>query len=94
MTSNQLGYPWFNDHRPPLRRTAENTTRLGDLCAAAEHGTLPRDDDGLHLAQKDEHHDLVGGIATPLKNMGLSIGMMTFPIYRKIKAMFQLPPTR
>ena len=32
---------------------------------------------------------LVGGIPTPLKNMTLSVGMMKFPIYRKIKAMFQ-----
>ena len=29
--------------------------------------------------------DLVGGWATPLKNMSSSIGMMTFPIYGKIK---------
>ena len=32
---------------------------------------------------------LVGGISTPLKNMSSSIGMMTFPIYGKIKVMFQ-----
>ena len=32
---------------------------------------------------------LVGGWATPLKNMSSSVGMMTFPIYGKIKAMFQ-----
>ena len=32
---------------------------------------------------------LVGGIPTPLKNMTLSVGMMKFPIYGKIKAMFQ-----
>ena len=33
---------------------------------------------------------LVGGcIPTPLKNMTSSIGMMTFPIYGKIKLMFQ-----
>ena len=31
--------------------------------------------------------NLVGGILTPLKNR--QIGMMTFPIYGKIKAMFQ-----
>ena len=28
---------------------------------------------------------LVGGILTPLKNMSASVGMMTFPIYGKIK---------
>ena len=28
---------------------------------------------------------LVGGIPTPLKNTSSSVGMMTFPIYRKIK---------
>ena len=28
---------------------------------------------------------LVGGWATPLKNMSSSVGMMTFPIYAKIK---------
>ena len=28
---------------------------------------------------------LVGGIPTPLKNMSSSVGMMTFPIYGKIK---------
>ena len=33
--------------------------------------------------------DLVGGIPTPLKNMSSSVGMMTFPIYGKIKFMFQ-----
>ena len=32
---------------------------------------------------------LVGGIPTPLKNMGSSIGMMTFTVYGKIKSMFQ-----
>jgi hypothetical protein len=32
---------------------------------------------------------LVGGIPTPLKNMSLSVGMMKFPVYGKIKAMFQ-----
>ena len=32
---------------------------------------------------------LVGGWATPLKNMSSSIGMMRFPIYGKIKLMFQ-----
>ena len=29
--------------------------------------------------------NLVGGIPTPLKNMGSSAGMMKFPIYGKIK---------
>ena len=33
--------------------------------------------------------NLVGGIPTPLKNMTLSVRMMTFPIYGTIKAMFQ-----
>ena len=28
---------------------------------------------------------LVGGIPTPLKNMSSSVGIMTFPIYGKIK---------
>jgi hypothetical protein len=32
---------------------------------------------------------LVGGIPTPLKNMSSSVGMRTFPIYGKIKFMFQ-----
>ena len=32
---------------------------------------------------------LVGGISTQLKNMTSSVGMMTFPIYGKIKEMFQ-----
>ena len=32
---------------------------------------------------------LVGGIPTPLRNMSSSVGMMTFPIYGKIKIMFQ-----
>jgi len=32
---------------------------------------------------------LVGGIPTHLKNMTSSVGMMTFPIYGKIKNMFQ-----
>ena len=32
---------------------------------------------------------MVGGIPTPLNNMSLSVGMMTFPIYGKIKSMFQ-----
>ena len=36
----------------------------------------------------DKKH-LVGGWATPLKNMSSSVGMMTFPIYGKIKFMFQ-----
>ena len=38
--------------------------------------------------------NLVGGSATPLKNMSSSIGMMTFPIYGKIKSMATKPPTR
>jgi hypothetical protein len=33
-------------------------------------------------------NDLVGGFI-PLKNMSLSVGMMTFPIYGKIKKMLQ-----
>ena len=32
---------------------------------------------------------LVGGWATPLKNMSSSIGMISNPIYGKIKLMFQ-----
>ena len=41
---------------------------------------------GFTLAMFDETRGypssiLVGGIPTPLKNMGSSIGMMTFPIY-------------
>jgi len=39
--------------------------------------------------QKRTYLLLVGGWATPLKNMSSSVGMMTFPIYGKIKAMFQ-----
>ena len=35
------------------------------------------------------NNNLVGGIPTPLKNMSSSVGMMTFPIYGKIKFMFQ-----
>ena len=35
------------------------------------------------------NNNLVGGWPTPLKNMTSSVGMMTFPIYGKIKAMFQ-----
>ena len=31
----------------------------------------------------------IGGIPTPLKNMSQSVGMMKFPIYGKIKLMFQ-----
>ena len=38
---------------------------------------------------KVDDQSLVGGIPTPLKNMSSSVGMMTFPIYGKIKAMFQ-----
>ena len=37
---------------------------------------------------------LVGGSATPLKNMSQSIGMMRFPIYGKITFMATKPPTR
>jgi hypothetical protein len=33
--------------------------------------------------------NLVGGIPTTLKNMSSSVGMMKFPTYGKIKAMFQ-----
>ena len=36
---------------------------------------------------------LVGGIPTPLKNMSSSVGMMTFPIYGKIKIKCSKPPT-
>jgi len=32
---------------------------------------------------------LVGGILTPLKNLTSSVGMMKFPMYGKIKNMFQ-----
>ena len=38
--------------------------------------------DHLFLARVYEN-ELVGGIPTPLKNMNLSVGMMTFPIYGK-----------
>ena len=34
---------------------------------------------------------LVGDWPTPLKNISSSVGMMTFPIYGKIKVMFQTP---
>ena len=33
--------------------------------------------------------ELIGGLPTPLKNMNSSVGMMTFPIYGKIKFTFQ-----
>ena len=36
---------------------------------------------------------LVGGWATPLKNMSSSIGMMKFPIYGKMPKMATKPPT-
>ena len=39
------------------------------------------------LMMVDNH--LVGGIPTTLKNMTSSVGMMKFPIYGKIKFMFQ-----
>ena len=48
----------------------------------------------LQTAGTMEKNKLVGGWATPLKNMSLSLGMMTFQIYGKIKVMFQSPPTR
>jgi len=35
------------------------------------------------------NNNLVGGWPTPLKNISSSVGMMTFPIYGKIKFMFQ-----
>ena len=38
---------------------------------------------------KDLDEKLVGGIPTPLNNMSSSVGMMKFPIYGKIKFMFQ-----
>jgi hypothetical protein len=34
-------------------------------------------------------YNLVGGIPSPLKKMSSSVGMMLFPIYGKLKAMFQ-----
>ena len=40
------------------------------------------------------HSLLVGGWATPLKNMSSSIGMMTFPIYGKIKNVPNHQPAR
>jgi len=42
----------------------------------------------LSLYSKGKKY-LVGGIPTPLKNRSSSAGMMTFPIYGKIKAMFE-----
>ena len=46
------------------------------------------------LAKPGMHGYLVGGWATPLKNMSSSIGMMTFPIYGKMPKMATTPPTR
>ena len=42
----------------------------------------------------DDYSYLVGGWATPLKNMSSSVGMMTFPIYGKIIHSCSKPPTR
>ena len=38
----------------------------------------------------DDYSYLVGGWATPLKNMSSSVGMMKFPIYGKIKNVYLL----
>ena len=40
---------------------------------------------GYYMVFMMVKNNLVGGIPTPLKNMSSSIGMMTFPIYGKIK---------
>ena len=37
---------------------------------------------------------LAGGIPIPLKNMSLSVGMMTFPIYGKSEKSCSKQPTR
>ena len=48
----------------------------------------------FQVNSKFSHQSFSGGWATPLKNMSSSIGMMTFPIYGKIKLMATKPPTR
>ena len=54
---------------------------------------LPIENDGFSMAtlsnQRVYIYILVGGWPTPLKNMSSSVGMMKFPIYGKIKFMFQ-----
>ena len=50
-------------------------------------------EDGPFVDDLPINTSLVGGWATPLKNMSSSIGMMTFPIYGKIKFMATKPPT-
>ena len=44
---------------------------------------------GYYMVFMMVKNNLLGGIPTPLKNMSSSIGMMKFPIYGKIKFMFQ-----
>ena len=46
--------------------------------------------DGSVMFIYDGYTYLVGGWPTPLKNMTSSVGIMTFPIYGKIKFMFQM----
>ena len=43
----------------------------------------------LFLIELCHEISLVGGIPTPLKNMSSSVGVIKFPIYGKIKFMFQ-----
>ena len=48
------------------------------------HGAYGLGTQRIKMLKMDEHI-LFGGIPTPLKNMSSSIGMMTFPIYGKMK---------
>ena len=61
--------------------------RQGALCRRSSWWQLVRDILGgkEHLWGIRPRAGLVGGIPTPLKNMSSSVGMMTFPIYGKIK---------
>ena len=77
----QLSTIWSDGPMDAESMQESGMQKRTSLCA--EH---PRFDAVLNCSkQQNKHKKLVGGWATPLKNMSSSIGMMTFPIYGKIK---------
>ena len=75
-------------HHDIFQRLPVSTVAKKSICGAKF--TKSAQERSPHIANWENCcHKLVGGIPTPLKKMSSSVGMMTFPIYGKIKFMFQ-----
>ena len=95
----RVGHPAIERLQTPGFQYSELLTPMSSTQTAFLFGETPGrfqcfvDHQWRSMACICSRPDLVGGIATPMKNMSSSVGMMTFPIYGKRKLMFQSPPT-